>query len=312
MRNAALALIALLAFPALAAAQHIDAIAGVYTIPAQPDAAAEAARLDRMIWNDETPIGRYARTGDTITVDVTNLPAGHQAEIVIGFHEMWAATPPMQVVSLPSQGVIRFQAAQDGPIGLRHIGKNGDLGITVTGGAALPFFQHNVTTKAQWTHGLADFSDAPFVQLLSDHAIITLPRAVYDAAPISDPDATLDQLEKMLALQDDLSGLDGTSPMHSRSPNRAHYLVDFLATPADRENFYMYATNHFIGMLEYNAADVTDPAFVIGHSFGAGVAVQLAHDRPELVGYLVLMDAVGTSWYTPAALHPPPTGYLLP
>ncbi len=49
--------------------------------------------------------------------------------------------------------------------------------------------------------------------------------------------------------------------------------------------------------------DVTDPAFVIGHSFGAGVAVQLAHDRPERVGYLVLMDAVGTSWYTPAPLQ---------
>ena len=49
--------------------------------------------------------------------------------------------------------------------------------------------------------------------------------------------------------------------------------------------------------------DVTDPAFVIGHSFGAGVAVQLAHDRPERVGYLVLMDAVGTSWCTPTPLQ---------
>ena len=37
----------------------------------------------------------------------------------------------------------------------------------------------------------------------------------------------------------------------------------------------------------------TDPMPVIGHSFGAGVAIQLAHDYPELVRSLVLCNAVG-------------------
>lgn len=35
------------------------------------------------------------------------------------------------------------------------------------------------------------------------------------------------------------------------------------------------------------------PVAVIGHSFGGGVAVQLAHDRPDLVRSLVLCNAVG-------------------
>ncbi|MEZ5263107.1 MAG: alpha/beta fold hydrolase [Acidimicrobiales bacterium] len=48
---------------------------------------------------------------------------------------------------------------------------------------------------------------------------------------------------------------------------------------------------------------VADPVFVIGHSFGAGVAVQLAHDFPERVGYLVLLDSPGTSWSTPTPLR---------
>jgi pimeloyl-ACP methyl ester carboxylesterase/glycine cleavage system regulatory protein len=34
-------------------------------------------------------------------------------------------------------------------------------------------------------------------------------------------------------------------------------------------------------------------ALVIGHSFGGGVAVQLAHTYPERVGYLVLLNSVG-------------------
>lgn len=49
--------------------------------------------------------------------------------------------------------------------------------------------------------------------------------------------------------------------------------------------------------------DVVDPVFVIGHAFGAGVGVQLAHDFPDRVGYLVLMGSPCTSWSTPEPLR---------
>ena len=38
---------------------------------------------------------------------------------------------------------------------------------------------------------------------------------------------------------------------------------------------------------------VAEPVFVLGHSFGGGVAIQLAHDHPDLVSYLVLLNSVG-------------------
>jgi pimeloyl-ACP methyl ester carboxylesterase/predicted amino acid-binding ACT domain protein len=38
---------------------------------------------------------------------------------------------------------------------------------------------------------------------------------------------------------------------------------------------------------------ITEPAMVIGHSFGGGVALKLARHRPDLVSYLVLLNAVG-------------------
>lgn len=41
------------------------------------------------------------------------------------------------------------------------------------------------------------------------------------------------------------------------------------------------------------AVEIDEPALVIGHSFGGGVAVKLAHTRPDLVRYLVLLNAVG-------------------
>jgi pimeloyl-ACP methyl ester carboxylesterase/glycine cleavage system regulatory protein len=41
------------------------------------------------------------------------------------------------------------------------------------------------------------------------------------------------------------------------------------------------------------AVGVDEPALVIGHSFGGGVAIKLASTRPDLVRYLVLLNAIG-------------------
>src|SRR4051794_26573193 len=40
---------------------------------------------------------------------------------------------------------------------------------------------------------------------------------------------------------------------------------------------------------------VDEPAFLIGHSFGGGVAIQTAHDYPDRVRYLVLINSIGGS-----------------
>src|SRR5436190_988284 len=46
------------------------------------------------------------------------------------------------------------------------------------------------------------------------------------------------------------------------------------------------------------AVGVTESAFVVGHSFGGGVAIKLAHDFPDRVRYLVLINSVGGSAWT--------------
>jgi pimeloyl-ACP methyl ester carboxylesterase len=43
------------------------------------------------------------------------------------------------------------------------------------------------------------------------------------------------------------------------------------------------------------ALDITEPMVVIGHSFGGGVAIRLAHDHPVLVRSLVLVNSIGGS-----------------
>lgn len=43
------------------------------------------------------------------------------------------------------------------------------------------------------------------------------------------------------------------------------------------------------------AIGIGAPVVVIGHSFGGGVAIRLAHDHPDLVSQLVMVNAIGGS-----------------
>jgi pimeloyl-ACP methyl ester carboxylesterase len=56
-----------------------------------------------------------------------------------------------------------------------------------------------------------------------------------------------------------------------------------------------------------DAVDVGEAVLVVGHSFGGGVAVTLAHGHPELVRSLVLLNSVGGGRWQRAAGRP---GYL--
>ena len=42
-----------------------------------------------------------------------------------------------------------------------------------------------------------------------------------------------------------------------------------------------------------DAVGLDEPAFVVGHSFGGGVAIKLAHDHPDRVRTLVLVNSLG-------------------
>jgi pimeloyl-ACP methyl ester carboxylesterase len=72
-----------------------------------------------------------------------------------------------------------------------------------------------------------------------------------------------------------LPGFGGTAPLQSRQFALEGY-ADWVAA--------------FI-----REVGVEGPVTLIGHSFGGGVALRTAHDHPELVGQLVLVNSIGGS-----------------
>lgn len=54
-----------------------------------------------------------------------------------------------------------------------------------------------------------------------------------------------------------------------------------------------------------DAVGIDRPVTVIGHSFGGGVAIRLAHDHPDLVEHLVPVNSVGgATWEDGGVLRP--------
>lgn len=53
-----------------------------------------------------------------------------------------------------------------------------------------------------------------------------------------------------------------------------------------------------------DAVGITDKAYVVGHSFGGGVTIQFAHDHPDRVRSIVLVNAVGGgAWSHGSKIH---------
>jgi pimeloyl-ACP methyl ester carboxylesterase len=59
-----------------------------------------------------------------------------------------------------------------------------------------------------------------------------------------------------------------------------------------------------------DAVGVDEPTFVVGHSFGGGVGIKLAHDHPDRVRYLVLINSVGGTTWSAANLMPSGSPWL--
>lgn len=62
--------------------------------------------------------------------------------------------------------------------------------------------------------------------------------------------------------------------------------------PGQQLSFEGYA-NWVAAFLE--AVEVNEPVFLVGHSFGGGVSIKFAHDHPDKVRYLVLVNSLGGS-----------------
>ena len=244
-------------------AQDFNNYTKEYVLVSQTEARTEASRTHRMILCDYQPSGLYVRRGEKITVVVNELDDEYKLSTMIGFKPMWGNRNRTQENELEN-GENTVTASQDGILSFIFVKRDGfdedpsTVEISVTGGKAFPLYKVGRTNDANWENDLRKMSGAPFVQLVSDKALLTITYPDYLKHPINDVPATFETIHEMIDLEEELAGFDDSSPENMRTRNRLNFLIDLYSTPEEAANYYLYASNYFIGMKRNNFTDLTE------------------------------------------------------
>ena len=234
-----------------------------YVLKSMTDGQIEASRTHRMILCDYQPSGLYVRKGEKITLNVNNLNQDYNLASMIGFKPMWGNRNKTQENKLRN-GINTVTALQDGILSFIFVKRVGydtnptTVNINVTGGKAFPLYKLNRSNLANWQNDLKIMTDAPFVQLISDKVLITIPYKDYLKRPIQNISASFNTIHQVIDWEDELAGFETSAPENMRTNNRIHYLVDLYSTPKESESYYMYASNYMIGMKRDNYTDLTE------------------------------------------------------
>lgn len=243
----------------------INNTTNTYSINAQPAAFAEAYRMARNAPADYIPAGLYANKNATITLQVSGLSNNAEDFLLYvgepnGFYDFKKENNP--TVYLLKNGANSFKIKNAGLVYFCYTNhpfqqnKNNTATINFTKGVtASPLFLHNKTNIENWEAQLK--AATPFVQFLSDKAIITVSRKSYNLNKNMLPNKTFEVLHQVLNNCNVLAGFDNTTFLNTATPLRVHYKEDALSNSESfNDGVYMYAGDNFIGITPNSVPDL--------------------------------------------------------
>ncbi|KOG36589.1 MULTISPECIES: M60 family metallopeptidase [Streptomyces] len=196
---------------------------------ATPSFEAEQKRLGTEFHpNDAQPTGYYLPADVSLTVTVDRPDDGPVPELLVGTYGLDQGDTDEEeqprahlladattVVTDTAGGMlyVRYTSDDEGtapPITLR-------FGETAR---PVPFHVLGETPAQEWQAQLAEAEDVPVAQFVSEHLVLTVHLDSARRNAGQDPDALLRAYERILAVQDAISGLDGEDPRDRRSPLR--------------------------------------------------------------------------------------------
>jgi hypothetical protein len=224
---------------------HSRAVLIQPTVSGKEDSAFMSWRLQKA---DYQPTGYFAPAGSEIEVWVWG--NADDLTLLVGIQGMADRNnPSLQSENMRATRLVRGQNFIRDPLGgvihIRNLSGPGAARIVFGEGASpIPYYIHGTTTAAQWVEML-NASDLPEVELVGKQVVIASFRATALKLVHVDPGDVVDSHEEVLRLEAEVSGLDGSAPLHTSSPLRL-YAVEALA------NAPPYATTGYIG-LPYSA-----------------------------------------------------------
>ncbi|MFE1952718.1 M60 family metallopeptidase [Streptomyces sp. NPDC059524] len=194
-------------------------------LKAFPDAETERMRLARSLRASEfVPTGRHAAAGATVTVQVRSaegaLPVLH-----IGTFDDYNTVPALKAPRAYRlrPGPNRISDPHGGPVYLSCAGHGQRAAVTfVSGTARMAVFALGRTSEADFQRQL-DAVTVPWVELVTDRAILTLTREGALLYRDQDHAALMSLFDTVIDSHDRISGLDSGRPLDRPKAGRYHF-----------------------------------------------------------------------------------------
>ncbi|MCX4985334.1 M60 family metallopeptidase [Streptomyces sp. NBC_00572] len=213
-------------------------------LTARPSAEAERLRLASALRASEfQPTGRYATANSPLRFDVLPFD-GLVPALWIGHWDYYGTLKePRRYTLKPGSNTVTDP--HGGPVYFTLEGRGERAGVRFKDGyRPMPVFTLGRTGEAEFQRQLDTLTDVPVVELHGPRTLVTLTR---DGALLhrgEDHAALLSLLEEIVRAEQDISGLDGSSPLHRPKSGRFHF-TEVSVVPAGVGAFATHAYNGF-------------------------------------------------------------------
>lgn len=190
--------------------------------------------------SDFSPTGFYLPAGGTVVIDLSFTKGSHRPVLLVGTYSRYNNKPNPTTYTL-NAGRNNITDALGGIMYIRLFNDTPDTEIKlkfVSGFKAMPYFQIDKTTQAEWLAMLEKINDVPDVQLVGKKTIITYSYSNAIKYKNEDRKSLIEKADRVINIEDSISGLFGNDVLDQ--PNQHKYLL----TESDIPDYYMATTNY--------------------------------------------------------------------
>ncbi|HZH55105.1 MAG TPA: M60 family metallopeptidase, partial [Sphingobacteriaceae bacterium] len=192
---------------------------------------------------DFSTTGLYAPAFSTIKIQVEQMAGARLPQLLIGTYSRYGGWNSEPAVFALSPGENEFTISGQGLIWVRYTTDgtpDSKAKLTFTAGfRPVPHYQYGKTTNTEWIKMLNDLNTVPDVVLEGEKCYIVVSRQSAIAHQHFNQDELLKKISRIVTIEDDYSGLDGSS---ERDKPNAH--KKYLLTQHEDPSYYMFAYNY--------------------------------------------------------------------
>ncbi|SEQ91519.1 M60 family metallopeptidase [Pedobacter rhizosphaerae] len=213
----------------------------VFDVVEKINASNERDRLKNGYYlTDFTATGLYMAGGDTLNITVQQTTGTRLPKLLIGTYSRYGTWNTQPTVVQLTAGTNTITNAVGGLLWIRYTNSTNGSTAKVTfnsGYQYAPYFKLGVTTNSDWINQLQTYT-TPDVVLEGSNCFIVVSRTKAIQYQTEDQSAILNKITQVIALEDDLNGLDNSLPVHAKNVHT--YLLAQHEDPA----YYFFAYDY--------------------------------------------------------------------